>query len=759
MVEHGLRIDLLAEELEDICSLENTKYMVLKGDYTNNIPIEVWAMIADKLPLQDVKSLQLTSAYLMYQEGVEWSRCWHELVSRSSWEPQYKCGRAVSVIASALEANNIRPKKLSAELGIMCMGSEETMKKNDPPNDFDISRVRIDVLLRIIPYTPPRGVESWTKERWGPPRSSEEIGIIRHVKCDERKPACVRCENFGVGFCDGYDTGATRPVQTPAQPPEQRLILPKARPIIRKDSPARGPNVQNFENHEEYRYFLLYIEDIAPHLSLFNSSVWKSLLLQASHDKPFIRHAVVALSALTRTFQNRQLRRFPPTMTNGSMTSNNPVTTGMIEWNTDPDTNTPIRSDQYVRVHYDKFLEGIRKHISEVPGEEGRRIALIACLLVICIENMQFHHQTSHIHTRTGVEIMHEFMKETTQTGKSRNEGIVSPAPQILEDELVQQFGRLEIVSLAIFDLRTVEDHARLKRDGEGGMKNMPAVFTRIEEARLFLELITRRSYHFMADAIAVGVVDAPPEILDFKDPESKSKEPGTAGSTPGSFNGGKSVPKDEKDALEIEQSVYMSEIHRWSKSFDPLFKTATRNISVTDSLRALLLKIHSLALQIKLLGHLSTTEMIFDGMTKPFSQIVSLSKAVFKHPDSEKVFGEGSFIFDMGLIYPLLTVAISCRDRAIRRDAIALLRTRPWREANWGSLSGADIAQWHMEVEEEGCQGLDIIPEYARAKITKVDVHLERQVAELQAMRGFGESVVFVDTQRDWSGMSPLGT
>lgn len=75
-------------------------------------------------------------------------------------------------------------------------------------------------------------------------------------------------------------------------------------------------------------------------------------------------------------------------------------------------------------------------------------------------------------------------------------------------------------------------------------------------------------------------------------------------------------------------------------------------------------------------------------------------------------------FSFDLGIIWPLYTVACKCRHPALRRRAIALL-PRSNVEGLWDGKAMAAIAQWAMKCEEgnEGEDGDQFIPEERRLR------------------------------------------
>jgi hypothetical protein len=148
--------------------------------------------------------------------------------------------------------------------------------------------------------------------------------------------------------------------------------------------------------------------------------------------------------------------------------------------------------------HYDQFLAGTKRHMAVATTEQGRRMAMISCLLVVCIENMQLHHQNSLVHAKQGFKLVEELNTDDEIPDPRNRGGMSSPAPNVIEDELVQQFDRMELQVLAVYSTRTGEEH-QVKNEGALSVRNMPEVFTDIDDARWYLDLIMRRAFHFMA--------------------------------------------------------------------------------------------------------------------------------------------------------------------------------------------------------------------------------------------------------------------
>ena len=128
---------------------------------------------------------------------------------------------------------------------------------------------------------------------------------------------------------------------------------------------------------------------------------------------------------------------------------------------------------------------------------------MISCLLVVCIENMQLHYQNALLHSQQGFKLVEELKIDNEMPDPRNRGGVSSPAPKVIEDELLQQFDRMEFQVLAVYDTRTGEKHEVLKNEGTLSVRNMPEVFMDIDDARWYLDLIMRRTFHFMAYAQA----------------------------------------------------------------------------------------------------------------------------------------------------------------------------------------------------------------------------------------------------------------
>lgn len=350
-------------------------------------------------------------------------------------------------------------------------------------------------------------------------------------------------------------------------------------------------------------------------------------------------------------------------------------------------------------------------------------MALIVCLLIICVEGLQWHHRSVLKHLTSGINLLDEWMR--SQQKPLALPGINSPKPDEVEDEIVQQFRMLELEASVLYDPKPLEYHERLRREGNETVNQMPETFTSTHEARQFLELIMRRSHHFLGTVVP----QKPSPPTQQADLETQSLV--------ASFNTFETF-EGAVQPLQFEQERYAAEIRRWTAAFQPLFSSRTPEHN--DFLSTLLLKIRSRVLGILLAGELSTSEMIYDKFLPDFEEILMLAKTFFAHPCADKIIPEGSYSSNAGLIFPLRLVADRSRSHSMRREAIALLKSKAWREASFWSTSTAQISEWLMEIEEDGVE-TGYIPEWARARLIQVEFDEGKEVrrVSVKAVRGVG--------------------
>ena len=211
---------------------------------------------------------------------------------------------------------------------------------------------------------------------------------IRHIKCDEQKPICVKCSSTGI-VCDGYAIRQTSSVE----PTKDGQVTQSCASVI-----VRAPSVGVVGDDRECRGFDFFLHRTAPELAeSLQSKLWDHLVLQVSHSDSAIRHAVIAIGSL-----NERL------LINNVLTSDNSQANARHE---------------FARVQYDKAMRQLRKRLSS-GNEQPVEFTLILCILFIIFEFLQGNDVAAEVHMRSGLDILRR--SYTKEAGPASNELTVS---------------------------------------------------------------------------------------------------------------------------------------------------------------------------------------------------------------------------------------------------------------------------------------------------------------------------------------------
>jgi hypothetical protein len=585
------------------------------------------------------------------------------------------------------------------------------------------------------------------------------------VKCDETRPQCNKCVRSGRQ-CDGYPAYrrtvevaipiAPRPGSTgsssvspstsssagfSSSPPTSRSLAVRkpTRVVHRPQPPPRA--IVNLSpttylpgglplDTQEGQYFQVFRTHTASELSgFFDSEFWTRSVLQESHSEASIRHAVVALGALYKTLEKAS--ESPP----GSPDHENNMNT----------FDTAPNHYNFALQQYGKALTRLRESL-QTNERRPQRTVLISIVLFTCFQSFTGDHRAAIAQIQHGLGLLEERRQEAKQPLMERKDDIV-------EDELVQVFTRLAIQAKS-YDMAFHFPHPYVIRLSPGKPDSSapqspsspsdatsdasmdphyPEVFATSQEARSALDTLCER-------------------IMRFHETLS-SYQSGPKGILPAH--------------VKIQSYGFIKQFSQWAEAFDPLLQ-ARRHLGVSNTERAGINVLRMLLLNGSILFHMSysTSEMNFDNFYKDFKEIVDLAKEVVvdeeltlaqarcgnpsscrhtrtnRPPRNPAHYFPGltshqpgayreednychikaSFALDLGIVAPLFVAATKCRERKLRREAIRLLMSSPRREGMWDSILSGRVAQWIMEIEEEGLTPYDGPFGHAAKEIVKED-------------------------------------
>jgi hypothetical protein len=176
----------------------------------------------------------------------------------------------------------------------------------------------------------------------------------------------------------------------------------------------------------------------------------------------------------------------------------------------------------------------------------------------------------------------------------------------------------------------------------------------------------------------------------------------------------------------------YISELSQWQRAFNPL----RLNADPANQVGVTVLQAGWTGLCMVAHVSIARSESYWDQFLPQFRAIVSLAKTLFRIlPRDPSRSQQGGFSLDIIIVPPLYIVCKYCRDGQLRREAITMMNRCLSREGVWDSGLVSKVSTMLMEFEEEGLVD-GYIPEYARARTTKVAVDVLNKTADVECTK-----------------------
>ncbi|OBT89238.1 hypothetical protein VE02_04267 [Pseudogymnoascus sp. 03VT05] len=504
---------------------------------------------------------------------------------------------------------------------------------------------------------------------------------LRGVKCDEAKPICRRCISTGR-TCDGYGIwggggnayGSVSRITNPSLPSHplpltpitSTTCIPGPLTSTRTLPPLRGATTQ----HEQraFEYFLHRTSRKLP--GIFDSPFWSSLVFQASARDPAVLHALIALGAVDLGKATRELAC----------------------------AKERVRGYERVAlVQYNKAIVGLGVHFRSRDGD-ARRVALITCLLFICIELLRERFKTANTHLSNGLKLLSEMRRGGGEEMRGGGELLINTELESVDDYLVEAFTRFNIHS-SLFGqdtilLYTIAPHASSTDHA------IPRAFTTFRTARLYLDTVINAIYN-----LAHQVASLP------------SASP---------------IPQHYTHT----QSTLRTSLDQWLEAFQSSLPTlTTHHPLITPLVAPLLYTYHTMSTIILSTSLSPRNELVYDSHTTAFESMIRLIRGVWETilsahaPLGDEIPDPPGFTADMGFIPPLFFVVLKCRDRGLRREALDLLAGAPHREGLWDGVMAGGVGRRVVEIEEGGSgvegdekgPGKAVVPGWARVYDVRV--------------------------------------
>jgi hypothetical protein len=555
------------------------------------------------------------------------------------------------------------------------------------------------------------------------------------VKCDETKPNCLRCANFGRR-CAGYATKEDTPPKDPT-PAARRKLLSKASAVETEPessspdasfvllssntstthfTPTLPPGI-TFQDEAELQYLCHFRDVTSIELSSgFSPTLWNTVILQAC-SSPEIRGLTAATAAMSIA-----------------------VSVPGGNWNTASEIHR-----QYALQRYGEALKAIQQQIV-VSCSDSVRTAMISALLIFCFESFQEDVTPTMLHIQSALEVIVKKLSSEPYAYQLPSAGSVGSQPNApIHDELLLAFMRVDRPSLSL--LCRQKGHPPRPAGRIFSLIfptepfQIPNTFAAIEEARIYMDDIRWRMFPGN---------QAPQSLSGLWQNENQEELSPDIEAIPWQVQQWYQSYESPQDSAIISQRLAL-----WHDAFSPLLNFAMTPAGEQMFIAAAILHIQALSAELILTGFFtpsfstqrSSSFSNFHSSSftelEPLSHSVSgslsvpptvpshkrASSHVSPQPAKENVrlfptvhaildfsrrlvahpgFSKG-FVFDTGIISSLSLVVMLCPDRRLRKKAVEVLKAmRPRREGVWDSRVCAEAGEKSISKDESGMELID---------------------------------------------------
>lgn len=508
--------------------------------------------------------------------------------------------------------------------------------------------------------------------------STSSLYRLRHKKCDETHPACLRCTSAGRE-CDGYEQSIDRRTREWRDAKAQEsafankhqdvAIQIRYRPIVRPSFtavPLSLPSTSQIELNWDARWHLDFYKNrtSAGFARHFRNSYWHALILQMCEQHPAVRHAAVAMGAWHAQFERSS---------RGETDSS--------------DYNLGLR-------HSIKAIACLQESLArEIPNPRGsnrthKQVVLVTCLFFTLLALFQGEFYSARCHLISGFQLLQDWdaQADISATGLALRQSFAQMHVHwffCTHSELFLKHPELHN-SEAWISAHTIEALSTFAPRHYSGVDQM----NRIQE---FSSLVSGFILNCTADGFDIG----PASVISH------------------------------------EAEVVSAKV-RLCRSLLTAVLVELKGLAPgdCDSLRVLSLWIEVIQIKIDCARNPKPDEMAYDDHLEQFRRVMKTGQALVDSADGPSDINFSPFNYRYGVFPALLWTAAKCRDWHTRRDTLFILQKRA-ADDSWASAASVAVERL-IEVESNGFNPGEIIPEYARACLVNVQIECARSQVEL---------------------------
>ncbi|KAL4813591.1 hypothetical protein BDW67DRAFT_192755 [Aspergillus spinulosporus] len=466
----------------------------------------------------------------------------------------------------------------------------------------------------------------------------------RKIKCDQQKPSCRRC--IAARYTCEYPSQVTTSYAS-APSSTTSSILDLDLDVSLDVSGSSAPAAASV--WRERRAFAYYFHHAAPYLAGgLDQSFWTVTVPRICRAETAVWDAVNAISTLFE-FPEMCLD-FVFLRHEKTQSSLNDKQIEALSW-------------------YSRSLSKIRSGIER--GNLSVQVALVSCVLFICIEMVQGRVEEALELYSQGVQLIHDLR------ARARYALLTASEIGFIESTIVPLFVRLGTAALVISGVPVCDLLSGLDTQQE-------YLFQSLEDARDALIPLAAEVQIFWRDTGRNPFIPGP------------SGEP----AIPSSTEAEAAVARAKRDHLQARLDAWfcaytnLTTPPQFTRTHQPAAKS-----KINTSTHAILLTFHA-TLSTILATSLSQTACIYDSYVHSYRTIVeqaSIALKSLRKPDGT----QPVFTFELGVGLPLFWTALTCREPVTRREALKLLGIAPPMQGFSKAQVGLALAGRIAELEE----------------------------------------------------------
>ncbi|CAK7234237.1 hypothetical protein SEUCBS140593_008874 [Sporothrix eucalyptigena] len=567
------------------------------------------------------------------------------------------------------------------------------------------------------------------------PRAKVKTGCrtckLRKVKCDEGRPACIRCVSTGR-TCEGYgiwgggNIDAARDTVSATTPAAVAMGMALRQRSSRECPtwPAVSRQIANATmsplSAQEYGWLDWFRCRTAVKLrGAFSMAFWDVLVIRASFEEPAVLHAALALSTVHRRVGGGE---------------------GMgDDWANRRAAAQSCR-EEFTLQQYNKAIRHLMASPStrEVIGTSGAvtnvastRIMLVACMLFTCLEFMRGRFQTGSIHLQNGVRLLGSLFGTSRS---SLSEAAAFDSFSLIRDRqyprnnmesidqwLLEAFARMNLLAAqfghgyAGYLLPTAPQYFF---SPDHHLLTLPITFASVSQARNILDQLVYDVFSLSGQSRFQQRYPKSTALL-FNGVDDTRASSSASSPSP-------STTEDSVISLAREQARLVTDLDAWYATYrasrislyarpdvDLLARVAYQMLVLYYGMASILVATClapdiELAFDVHVGGFLNILRnaLLFIRAVKDVHNSHDVNFQI--SPEVAQQLGSAAspvvclFNADVGWTPPLYFTALHCRVDRIRRQAVRFVKSIPSREGLWDSQLASAVAEEVIRLETE---------------------------------------------------------